>query len=473
MSLSLQEAQNANRRRMEEKGLSGHVIREFLRRMEALYHGATGEIHWEDIGDLEQKDIIALDALPLPCDLIAQKNLAALVVIKLNGGLGTSMSLDKAKSLIPIRAKKNFLRLILEQVTSLRQQYQLAVPLLLMHSFRTRADCICEPGLADFNHNTRGAIAIDFLQNQIPRIYQNNLLPMSAQDIAAQAQECWCPPGHGDVFFALHSSGLLKKLLDHGYRTAFISNGDNLGAVVDVRILEYFHKEGLAWISEITPKSASDLKGGSLYRSKKSAKIELLEIAQVPEEHKSSFQDIRRFPYFNVNNLWLNLEALYNKIREGGLHMPLILNRKKIMNQDIIQLETAMGAAISCFEKSRMILVPRGRFAPVKNCADLLLRRSDAYAIDPQNHALVPAFTGEEPLISLSEDYQSLEAFEALFSHLPSLKKAKSFAVQGKLHFDVEGLTIAGDVRFQAQGMREQRLSQLGRRHFQDEKLSL
>ena len=63
-------------------------------------------------------------------------------IIKLNGGLGTSMGMDKAKSLLPVRDGKSFLDLIVEQVMSARRTHGVPLPLIFMNSFRTRDDTL-------------------------------------------------------------------------------------------------------------------------------------------------------------------------------------------------------------------------------------------------------------------------------------------------------------------------------------------
>lgn len=49
---------------------------------------------------------------------------------------------------------------------------------------------------------------------------------------------------------------------------------------------------------------------------------------------------------------------------------------------NVIQLETAVGAAIKSFENSLGINVPRSRFLPVKTTSDLLLVMSNLYSLN-------------------------------------------------------------------------------------------
>ena len=455
---------------MEKAQLSSELIMEFLGRVKKVHEGGKGKVNWKEVNELRKGDVVPLDSLNLS-SAEGEKYLHSLVVIKLNGGLGTSMGLSSAKSLISIKEKQNFLEIICQQIQLARQKYKAPIPGLFMNSFNTQQEFLDLPLAVTLNQDVVPEFPSYFLQNQVPRLYQESLLPLEEE----LGQQAWCPPGHGDLFFALKSSGLLERLLDFGYRTAFISNGDNLGAVVEARILEYFHKEKLEWISEITPKTAADLKGGSFFRSKLEGKpemIELLEIAQVPEKHIEDFQDTKRFQYFNVNNIWVDLRSLYNKLKENSLELALIMNPKKVAGRDALQLESAMGSAIRSFVKSRAILVDRERFSPVKSCADLLVRRSDAYTLDPESQALIPHDRKNIPFVFLSDEYKELENFERLFPHIPSLRDSLSLRVEGPLCFDIP-VKIAGKLHFRVEGKKQKAVSELGRKEFKDEDISL
>ena len=72
--------------------------------------------------------------------LCLQKLLSQTAVLKLNGGLGTSMGLEKAKSLLPVKDGKTFLDLIAEQITYSRKQFGAKVRFVLMNSFSTSDD---------------------------------------------------------------------------------------------------------------------------------------------------------------------------------------------------------------------------------------------------------------------------------------------------------------------------------------------
>lgn len=454
--MDLQKIETAIRQRMSQKGVHETMIHEYLRRVRLVCEGDTGRIPWSEIADLHASDTVAREDLPEDA-----ADLSKLAAIKLNGGLGTSMGLAGPKTLLPVRDGKNFLQIILEQVRKQRQR-GIELPMFFMNSFSTRAATLRENGVAELNAASK--LPVDFLQNMVPRIRADDLLPIG--DGSADAD--WCPPGHGDIYLSLQITGILDQLLDRGYRAAFISNGDNLGATVDESIYAYFMKERLDFAMELTPKTRADLKGGVLYR-RLGKSVGLLETAQVEEQHLPDFQDTQRFAHFSTNNLWVNLEALRDKLRADTLWLSLIVNPKEVCGVNILQLETAMGAAIGLFERTRGIIVPRQRFSPVKNCSDLLVRRSDTCILRETDAALIsnPKRTLSEPIVKLDDSYKKLADFEGLFQVLPSLLQAESFEVQGKILFDKK-VTIKGKVRLSYAGAEPYPISRAGQEVFQD-----
>ncbi|MCB1307261.1 MAG: UTP--glucose-1-phosphate uridylyltransferase [Leptospiraceae bacterium] len=459
---------------MQKHNLNEPIIEEFIRRVRLVHAGASGKVNWDHIGDLKADDSIAFEEIQRRESRAA--DVQKLVVIKLNGGLGTTMGLTAPKSIIRVKAQYNFLQIIRHQIEKLRQRAGAPIPVLFMNSFNTREATLADAGIADINRNAPGNLPADFLQNMVPRLDRNTLLPIAGD---AYKENDWCPPGHGDIYLSLYTTGILDRLLEEGYRVAFISNGDNLGALADPHALSFFLESKLDFASEVTPKTLADLKGGVLYHSldpeDSAGRIELLETAQVPEEHIPDFQDTARFKYFNINNLWVNLEALRDRMRSGGLDLSLIVNPKQVNGRDVLQLETAMGAAIGHFQNTRVFIVPRTRFAPVKNCADLLVRRSDAYTLDEDTFALQmnPQRKLGEPVVKLDDaHYKKLDAFENLMPELPSLLHAESLEVYGPVLFDTP-VAIHGRVKITNSNSTPLAISSLGRDILKDEDVIL
>jgi UTP--glucose-1-phosphate uridylyltransferase len=374
------------------------------------------------------------------------------VVLKLNGGLGTSMGLDGPKSLLEVKEGLTFLDITARQLLALRERTGARLPLVLMNSFSTR-----EPSLERLARypQLQADVPLDFLQNKEPKLLADTLEPVSWEPEPGLE---WAPPGHGDLYPALFSSGMLATLLDHGYRYAFVANVDNLGAVLDPRILGWMAREEIPFLMEVADRTGADRKGGHLARRAGEDGLVLREIAQTPDEDLDAFQDIERHRFFNTNNLWLDLRELDAALRErdGVLALPMIVNRKTVDPRDssspaVIQLETAMGAAIAVFEGARALRVPRRRFAPVKTTNDLLALRSDAYVVNEAFEVtLHPARSGP-PLIDLDGDYfKRVGDFDARFAAgAPSLVACDRLDVVGDVVFGAD-VTVRGSVRVQA-----------------------
>ncbi len=414
------------------------LIRQFEQAFAHLYGDTSGYISGDTIEPVD-----ALPALHELSDCIpaGQKAMSELVMIKLNGGLGTSMGLDRAKSMLPVKEGLSFLDIIARQVLHIRREHEVRTPLLFMNSFSTRNDTLevlkAYPELGA----GQGDIPADFLQNRVPKIRANNGAPAESPD---RPELAWCPPGHGDIYICLQSTGLLDRLLENGFRYAFVSNADNLGAVLDPAILGYMAEGQHPFLMEATRRTAADRKGGHLARSP-DGRLLLRESAQCPPDEKEEFQNIDRYRYFNTNSLWINLSALRDQLKqhEGVLPLPVMTNRKTLDPRDpespaIVQLETAMGSALGVIPNAVALDVPRTRFAPVKTTEDLLALRSDCYLINDAHH-IVPHPERTLPPIDVRLDpafYKLIDEFDARFPQgPPSLRQCTAIRVEGDLRF--------------------------------------
>lgn len=420
--------------RMRAAAMPDALLRHFARQHRAWSGGVTGRVPLDEVEPLGDGDLIDHRDLPEPTPAHRAELLSRLVVIKLNGGLGTTMHLDRAKSLIPVRGGRTFLDLITDQLRTLRAESGAGLPLLLMHSFRTRHDCLRALGDLD---NPAG-LPLDFLQHQVPRVHARTGRPHGdASDDAS-----WTPPGHGDLYLALHTRGVLDALLDRGFRWAFVSNGDNLGATVDASLLQDFVDRGRPLAMEVTDKTDADRKGGTLVR--RGERLFLLESGMVDEAEMPGFLDLDRFPVFNTNSLWIDLMALRVALHGDLLDLPLIINRKRVDGTPVLQFETAMGAAIGCFRHTVGYRVGRERFAPVKSTADLMVVRSDACLLDAAG-AVRPATMAPPPVVTLDAIYEAIDAFEKRVPHALGLRECRSLRVEGDVTFGRD-VILRGDV---------------------------
>jgi UTP--glucose-1-phosphate uridylyltransferase len=436
--------------KMAAAGIHQQAIDVFTHYYRQLEEGVSGFIPEDSIEPL-------LDPSMLSDTAVSEQDAAAAlektVIIKLNGGLGTSMGMEKAKSLLPVRKGKSFLDIIVDQVRADRIGYGIQLPLLFMNSFRTHEDTLA--ALAPYDDLAVAGLDLGFLQNQEPKLRADDLTPVTWP---ADPNLEWCPPGHGDLYTALTTSGMLDRLLSLGYRYASVSNSDNLGAAPDATIAGWFAATGAPYAAEICRRTAADRKGGHLAIRKSDRRLILRDTAQTTKEEMDYFTDEFRHPFFHTNNLWFDLEALDRTLRErkSVLGLPLIKNEKTVDPADssspkVIQIETAMGAAIEVFEGATAIGVGRDRFLPVKTTSDLLVLRSDAYELEADGRLTKVA--DPTPVADLDSDYYRLIGdFDQRFpAGAPSLTEAQYLEINGDWTFEA-GVRVIGEVTLEDRG---------------------
>lgn len=161
-----------------------------IKAFEAYYHrlvnGETGLISEADIEPVES--LPDVEKLPNHLNEIGKATLAKTVQLKLNGGLGTSMGLEQAKSLLPVKNGMSFLEVIAHQVL------KVGIPLVLMNSIHTESDSLAALGkFTDLNSD----IPLSFVQGEFPKITQDDLSLVKWKKNPALE---WYPPGHGDIY---------------------------------------------------------------------------------------------------------------------------------------------------------------------------------------------------------------------------------------------------------------------------------
>ena len=386
------------------------------------------------IGPVTELPVFAEPGAAAPRDARART-----VAITLNGGLGTTMGMRAPKALLYATEGMTFLDIALKQAETV------GVRPVLMNSFAT--DAAIRETLGDRDVQS-------FLQHEAPKLRRADFRPVR---VPGRPDLEWCPPGHGDLYTALGTSGVLADLLGKGFRYAFVSNVDNVGGCPDPSLLAWFIRSGAPFLMEVVRRTPEDWKGGHLARRRSDGRLVLRETAQCAPGDRDAFRDHERYCYFNANNLWLRLEALREALDRGGgfLPLPTIANPKTADPRDpgsepVYHLEQAAGTALEAFDGAQAVEVPRRRFAPVKTTENLLVLRSDIYAID-ENGLVEPA--REPPPVALDrERYRFISDLEARFPHGPPSLLA------------CDRLQVSGDVRFGRQVACEGDVTVLGSR---------
>ena len=443
--------------KMREKGMSETAINQFHRLYSVWQHEeASNWIREDDVEPLEQvpnfHDVYETINHDKAVDAFAKT-----AFLKLNGGLGTSMGLECAKSLLPVRRHKarqmRFIDIIIGQVLTARTRLNVELPLTFMNSFRTSADT-----MKVLKHNrkfTQHEIPMEIIQHQEPKLVAATGEPVSFPE---NPDLEWCPPGHGDLFSTIWESGLLDVLEEHGFKYLFISNSDNLGARPSRTLAQHFENTGAPFMAEVATRTKADRKGGHIVRDKSTGRLMLREMSQVHPNDKAAAQDIKKHPYFNTNSIWIRIDALKAKLAEynGVLPLPVIRNKKTVNptnpdTEQVIQLETAMGAAIALFNGAICVQVDRMRFLPVKTTNDLFIMRSDRfhltdnYEMEDGNYVF--------PNVELDPRYyKNIHDFDERFPYaVPSLAAANSVTIQGDWTFGRD-VTMFADAKLDDQG---------------------
>lgn len=420
--------------KMEEEKISQSAISAFESTFNALVSGETGMISEATISPVQT--LVSSDDISIEPDTSL---LSQTVVLKLNGGLGTGMGLDKAKSLLKVKGEDTFLDLTAKQVMSMRKKYESKVKFMLMNSFSTSEDTLSH--ISKSYPELAAEEGLELLQNKVPKLDATTYKPATCDSNPSNE---WCPPGHGDLYAALVGSGRLESLIKSGFKYMFVSNSDNLGATLDLSILSHFASIKAPFMMECCMRTENDKKGGHLCTRTSDQHLILRESAMCADEDEAAFQDTTKHRFFNTNNLWIQLEKLQEIVDKSGgfIPLPMIMNNKTVdpkddSSQKVVQLETAMGAAIECFEGATAIQVPRTRFAPVKKCDDLLLLRSDAYIITDDFRAVLnpKCVNGAAPVVSLDKKkYKLVGGLEAATADgIPSLVQCTRLTIKGQV----------------------------------------
>lgn len=397
-------------------------------------------IDWENIKPPSPEMVVPYSELAYEAKLSHEAKrdlLNKLVVLKLNGGLGTSMGCTGPKSVIEVHSGFSFLDLTVRQIEKLNATYNTNVPLVLMNSFNTHDET--EKILLRYQYSN--VQIYTFNQHRYPRIMKETLEPAGRSFYSPIGD--WYPPGHGDVYESFLRSSVFSTLTQQGKEFVFISNIDNLGATVDFDILNHIANEPIEFIMEVTDKTLSDIKGGTLINY--NGKAKLLEIAQVPSKHVDEFKSIKKFKIFNTNNLWAKMEAI-ERLVNNGMDLDIIVNGKVDNGRAVIQLEVAAGAAIQYFSNAIGVNVPRSRFLPVKSTSDLFVVQSNLYSLKAGALTMNPKRPiPTVPLVKLGDSFKTVNMYLSRFASIPDILELDHLTVSGDVTFG-SGVVLKGTV---------------------------
>ncbi|MDR1033177.1 MAG: UTP--glucose-1-phosphate uridylyltransferase [Bifidobacteriaceae bacterium] len=439
-------------KKMQDVGATETYIQVFKRFYEMLVHGVPDyilESEVEPVTHIDSLSDYAAKSVDVGAGDIQAKNTEALrktAIVKPNGGLGTSMGLQSAKTLLTVHKagdeRLTFLDVIARQILALRKKYNAQLPLIFMNSFRTKSDT--------FSYLSKYETLFDaspesIVQQKEPKLLASDFTPAVCPE---NPELEWCPAGHAEVYSALYSANTLNQLQEQGMEYLFISNADNLGAVATPEVAGYFANTNASFMIEVAKKTPADAKGGNLVYH--NGRLTLREFSQVTPEDMQEAMQISKHPYMNTNNMWLKISALKRLLDEsnGVLKLPFLKNRKTLDPRDhktpeIIQLESAVGFAVALFDDSTALLVPKSRFLPVKTTNDLFALRSDLFEFD--DDYIVRANKKRLHCRAVDElySYPKIDLDKRYFKHVDDFEARVSDDLQSAIA--LKSLTVVGD----------------------------
>ncbi|MFC1835760.1 UTP--glucose-1-phosphate uridylyltransferase [Thermodesulfobacteriota bacterium] len=358
-------------RKMLAQGRGQHATESFLRLMSQVADVESAYVPLDEVSTPDTNLLLNTAFNPEETrrlEKLGRGLLSRVALLKLNGGRATTMGGETPKGVLVAKDGLSYLEIVDKQMEALEKAWGVKPPLIIMNSFFTE-----DPTQRVMKQH--GIRATTFLQSDAPRLVEDLMTPLDTG-----TEEDWAPLGHGDVYASLYHTGILDQLLAQGCQWILISNMVNLAASLDPWILGLLERDRIEFLLEVTERAEVDRKGGTLIA--RNGRLDLLEIAQVSPSERDRFMDIEQFRPFNTNNVWVDLKALVKSLRNGVLRMSVIRNLKTVVGTRVVQLETAMGAAVGCFERARGLLVGRDRFFPTKNVEDLFLLQYDAGVLD-------------------------------------------------------------------------------------------
>ncbi|KAG0582020.1 hypothetical protein KC19_3G027000 [Ceratodon purpureus] len=405
-------------------------------------------IAWDKINPRTDLKVLPYDKLPSvvddheKCKVLLHK----LIVVKLCGTLGRSLGTTQPKSLVEIHSEQSFVDLAVQQIEVLNVKYNAKVLLVLATSDNT--DRAVKQAVKKYSASDVDIIV--FNQTEYPR----EVWPVTPK----LGEDGGYLTNNGDLFAAFSFSGKLDELLALGKEYLFISNCDNLGATVDLNMLNNLSENQCDYCMEVTPKNGTDAENGAYVSSE--GNIELLEFEEVSrsQNEKSRSGDVK---VVNTNSTWVNLKAVKRLAEIEALDIYCSSKGAGEGENITFQLQTSSGAPlyslqvngeifenlpiegnsdlllVQFFDGSVAVEVPRTRFHPIRDTSDLLLFRSDLYTV--REGVVCPnplRLSDVNPTIELEGlKLRKMQYFTERLKHIPSLLELSSLRVIGDVWF--------------------------------------
>jgi UTP--glucose-1-phosphate uridylyltransferase len=245
---------------LEKVGMAKDEAADFLRLRNRFLEKTP--VEWDKVEPPPEDFCRSYETLPEPDSKRAKEILDKLVVVQLNGGLGTNMGLkDVPKSGLQVLKKDHnqgaftILDCKVLQIDKLNHIYGCDIPLVLMDSPSTHE----ETKKMIRKYEEAKVKIYTFVQSEHPVMHKDTLAPVPK---SKGDKDFWVPPGSGEVFRGLMRSGLLEQLRSQGKEYLFISNIENLGSGVDLRLLDHICTNEIDFQLELTHRINTDQHGG-------------------------------------------------------------------------------------------------------------------------------------------------------------------------------------------------------------------
>ncbi|PRP89047.1 UDP-glucose pyrophosphorylase [Planoprotostelium fungivorum] len=401
-------------------------------------------MEWERVKPLPDDFCRSVDDLPEPNPEKVKELLSKLVFVQLNGGLGTAMGLRSTKSSLQLLKQGGNAYSLLDckilQLEKLNQDHDVDIPLVLMNSPKTHDETL--EIIKKYPGEGKGRVSIHtFVQSEHPLMHKDTLAPVAK---SKDERQFWIPPGSGEVFQGLMRSGLLEKFRSQGKEFLFISNIENMGATIDLRLLNNIYSEQVDFQLELTNRLSTDHHGG-VPMSYKEGRVHVMEISQVPFEFHKNFT-VSRFKWWNTNNMWVRINNIWNMLKLQALDLDFIVKYRISGGRNVAQIETPAAMSIHSFKRAVGITVPRSRYRPINSTAQLLASQSNIFTFEDGNLQMNPMrVPATDPLIKLGDHFTSVDEYERRFKDIPNILELDHLTVSGDVIFGSK-MTLKGTV---------------------------